>query len=124
MELKDLITTIVICLIVSALVAIYVPNFIPKQDKLGTTYLQEGVSASSFQVKGTEVIGSTRNFTGVDITLTGDATVTDELNLGTSVSNPGCIKFYTTNGLAYIYGVTTTGAGTMTITSTKPAVCP
>lgn len=123
MELKDLITTIVICLIVSSLVVLYVPGLFPKNEKLGTTYLQESISASGFQIKGTEVINSSRVFTGVDLTLTGDATVTDELNLGTSVSNPGCIKFYTTNGLAYIYGVTTTGAGTMTITSTKPTGC-
>lgn len=124
MELKDLITTIVICLIVSCLVVVYLPNFLPKQEKLGTTFLQESISAAGFQVKGTEVINSSRVFTGVDGTFTGDITVTDELNLGTSVSNPGCIKFYTTNGLAYIYGVTTSAAGTMTITSTKPAVCP
>lgn len=124
MEGKDLLTIVILSAIVSVLVFYFAP-LSPKQNLGGNTIhtLVEDF-VQGFKINGTTFVTGGRVITAVDGTYTGDVTVTDELNLGTSVSNPGCIKFYTANGLAYIYGVTTTGAGTMTITTTKPAVCP
>ncbi len=124
MEGKDFVAIVVISLIVSVSVIYLFPNF--SQPKLGGNTIHPLIEdfVQGIKINGTTFVNGSRVISAVDLTLTGDATVTDELNLGTSVSNPGCIKFYTTNGLAYIYGVTTTGGGTMTITSTKPSVCP
>jgi len=126
METKDLFTIVIVSIITSFL-AVYSYSFLfPKGQNLGGNTIHPLIEdfVQGIKINGSTLVNGSRVISAVDLTLTGEATVTDELNLGTSVSNPGCIKFYTTNGLAYIYGVTTTGAGTMTITSTKPSVCP
>lgn len=126
METKDLFTIVIVSLIVSILAVVYVPNFIPKSQNLGGNTIHPLIEdfVAGIKVNGNTLVDGDRAITAVSATLTGDVTVTDELNLGTSVSNPGCIKFYTTNGLAYIYGVTTSANGTMVVTTTKPSVCP
>jgi hypothetical protein len=120
MELKDIFITIVICLIVSFAVQ-YLPS-LTKPVSLGTTFLKEDISASGFQINGTAVINSSRVFSGVDMTLTGDATVTDDLNVG-STSGNGCIKKYKGGVAYYIDFTTSTANGTFIVTSTKPTGC-
>jgi len=124
MEAKDLITIVIVSLIVSILAVVYVPNFIPKSQNLGGNTIHTLIEdfVAGIKVNGNTLVDGDRAITAVSATLTGDVTVADDLNIG-STSGNGCIKKYK-GGVAYYIDFTTSSAnGAFIVTSTKPTGC-
>ena len=121
MDFKDIIITIVICVLV--VLGLQYFKQVDSSDKtVGTTYLKEAMSAPSYYIDGTEVLNSSREITVTKSTNSGDSSIADDLTVGSTTGN-GCIGKYKGGVLYYIDFATTTGNGTFIVTSTKPTGC-